>query len=296
MPLVAGLVVDTAALGFTTVALVRIAEQLIGEKYRWLPFALFITSPAAIFLHLFYAEGVFCALAFWAYLFALRRQWAAMAITLGLLSSVKVTAVLVIGLCVFEFIRSEDWKVRKVVRNPRVLWFLAAPAGFVCYAAYMWWLRGDWLAMYHGYHATTDWSYQIFNPDFMRPILSATKSSLLLIIGKNHYISNTLVNETLPLCGLALVGVFSLYIIKYVRGKFLPLGIMGLLSIVFLSINDNLISVHRYLLPSVILYVIPVFFITTRRRLLPLIYVVMAGGVLLQGFLLLLFISDRFAG
>ena len=35
----------------------------------------FRSAPAAFFLHSFYSEAVFCALGFWAYLFALRRQW-----------------------------------------------------------------------------------------------------------------------------------------------------------------------------------------------------------------------------
>ncbi len=292
--LAAGLIVNVLATWFAIVALLKITEQFVGEKYRWWGVALFVTSPAAMFMHQFYAEAIFCALAFWAYLFALRRQWLWMAISLALLTAVKLPAVLVIGLCSLEFMRAYDWKPRKIIR-PQALYFLISPLGFFAYGLYMLHLRHDFLAMFHGYHATTDWSYHVFNPDFVWTILRAAHGTLLFIMGRGDLAKN-LVNAALPFTGLFLLGLVSLYAIVYLRGKTLPLAIASLVSIAFFTINSNVISVHRYLLPSVALYVIPAMLIKKFPKYTFVAYIAVYAGAILQTTLMSLFISGHFAG
>ena len=292
----ASLIVNTLATWLAIVALVRITGLVTDKRYGWLAAALFLTSPAAIFLHFLYAEAIFCALAFWAYLFALRRRWVFMAICLSLLAIVKIPAILVILLCGLEFLRAHGWSLRKST-NKNTLSFAIVPIGFLGYGLYLQKIRGDFLGMLHGYHLTNDWAYHVFNPNFVVPIFEAGKTSVLLLLGRVSDDGLAFVNSLLPFAGLALLALTSLYAIMYVRGKMLPLGIAGLASIVFFSINSNVVSVHRYLLPCLILYLVPVVLVTKYKKYaLPLVFAVMAAGCLIQAILYSFFVSARFAG
>ena len=292
----AALIVNTLALWLAVVALAYICNHFGIAKHRWLVVALFLTSPVAIFLHFVYAEAIFCALAFWAYLFALRRQWLAMAVALSLLMIVKIPAILVIALCGLEFMRAHQWSPRQII-NKNALLFAIVPLGFIGYGWYLQKIGGEFWGMLNGYHHTTEWSYHVFNPNFMLPIIRAFKTSVLLLFDKvGGYYGAALIGSVLPLAGLVLLGLASLYAIIYLRGKALPLGIAGLLSIVFLSINSNLISVHRYVLPCLILYVVPVVIIKRYKQLSWSLYAALFVGCLLQLVLFGFFVSGRFAG
>jgi Gpi18-like mannosyltransferase len=124
--LVAGLIVNTIATWLAVVALLKISRYFFAAKQApWLVVAAFLTAPTAFFLHAFYSEAVFCALGFWAYLFALRRQWAWNGLCLIPITASRVTAALFVGLCFVEFWRSKEWRLRGVLSWP-VLWFPAA--------------------------------------------------------------------------------------------------------------------------------------------------------------------------
>jgi hypothetical protein len=290
----AALIVNTLALWVALVGLARIAETFVDAKYIWLVVALFLTSPAAIFMHFLYAEALFCALAFWAYAFALRRQWLPMVLLLSLLMIVKIPALLIVGLCGLEYLRAHDWSIKKAF-NKQLFWFGLMPVGFICYGIYLQQIRGDFLAMFHGYHYNNDWTYQVFNPNIILPILRACKESILLLIGRVGDYSAALVNSFLPFVGLVLLSLASLYAL-YRRGKFLPLGIAGLASIVFFTINSNAVSVHRYLLACFILYLVPVLLAQTYKRYASLLLPVLYVGSVLQAVLFTLFLSGHFAG
>jgi hypothetical protein len=291
----AALIVNTATLWLAIVALARIAEHFVDSKYRWLVVTLFITSPAAIFMHFVYAEAIFCALAFWAYLFALRRQWWHMAVLLCLIAIVKVPALLVIGLCGLEFMRAHQWSVRKML-NRQALAFVLVPLGFIGYGIYLQRIRGDFLAMFHAYEYTDDWGYHVFDPNFLMPIFSAFKTTILLLLGKTAGISVELANNALPFVGLLLLALASFYAVFYIRGKALPLSITGFVSIVFFTINSNVISVHRYLLPCLVLYLVPVVLLQKYKNLSWAVYAAILAGCVLQVILFFFFVSGRFAG
>lgn len=290
------LVINSLALWLAVAALVRIIEHFGAAKYKWLAVALFLTFPTAIFLHFVYAETVFCALAFWAYLFALRRQWLHMAALLSLLLIVKIPALLVIGLCGLEYMRAHDWSFKKML-NKSLLALGIVPLGFVAYGLYLQSIRGDFLAMLHGYELTTDWSYHVFNPNFLLPIIEATKTVVLAVLGRAaDYPGFVFIGALLPLTGLVLVGAASLYALIAVKGRAIPLGIAGLVSIVFFSINSNLVSVHRYVLPSLVLYIVPILLIQQYPKLYRWSYAAITLCVGLQGILYWFFVSGRFAG
>jgi hypothetical protein len=293
----AALVVNTVALWFALVALVGIARNFVRPGHTWLVVALFLLSPAAIFMHFLYAETLFCAFAFWAYLFALQKKWLSMAVTLALLTAIKIPAILIIGLCALEFMRANDWDIKKTLRAA-VLYFALTPLGFIAYGLYLKHLRGDFLAMFHGYHATHDWDYHVFNPNIAAPIFRALKETARLFLGIASQPELALVNSALPAIGLGLLGLASLYGIFRAKGKLLPLGIAGLMSIVFFSINNNLVSVHRYLLPSVILYIVPIVLLEKIKqpRLIWAVYAILAICLVLQFILFSFFVGSKFAG
>jgi hypothetical protein len=220
-----------------------------------------------------------------------------MAVALALLTAIKIPAILVIGLCALEFMRANDWDIKKIFQ-PAVLYFALTPLGFITYGLYLKHLRGDFLAMFHGYHATHDWDYHIFNLDIAAPIFRALKETARLCLGITSQPELALVNSTLPVIGLGLLGLASLYGIFKAKGKLLPLGIAGLVSIVFFSINNNLVSVHRYLLPSIILYIVPIVLLEKLKRpkLVWIIYIALAICLILQLILFSFFVGSKFAG
>lgn len=295
-PLVLGLVINTASLWLALVALLKIADALaLGKHRRWAT-ALFLSAPTAMFMHMFYSEAIFCAVGFWAYLFALRRQWGVMALLLGLLTAARLPALLFVGLCGLEFMRAHRWRIRETI-NPNLLWFLLAPLGFVAYGLYLLAVRGDFLTMFHSYELTQDWTYHVLNPNFVHTILKQAYAVFLAVTGANHFFdSGVIISSILPLLGLAVLFAASLYALFVLRDKFIPLGIFGLAAIVLFTINNNTVSVHRYLLPCLTIYLVAAAALGRFAILRPVLYAVICLGVLIQAYLVCLFVSLRFAG
>lgn len=294
--LVLGLIINTLSLWLAAVALVKIADFFVPKKYRWWVVALFLTSPAAFFLHMFYSEALFCAVAFWAYLFALRGRWALMGLLLAISTAARLPALLFVGLCGLEFVRAHGWRIKQVL-NPKLVWFLLAPLGFVAYGFFLYLARGDFLAMFHGYDLTDDWTYHVFNPNFIYTILKETYIVFLTILGQRPLESQTIVVSVLPVAGLAILFATSLYGLLFIKGRAVPLGIFGLVSLVFFTLHNNTVSIHRYLLPCISIYLATVMLLNSNERLFrPLVYIAMYGGVLLQAYLIILFTNGTFAG
>src|SRR5690606_32700962 len=103
-----------AALGFGIVALMRIVAHFKASRHQqFIAVAAFLCFPSAFFLHTFYTEALFIALAFWAYLFALQRKWWAMGILLAVLTASRLPSVLFVALCGLEYLRSYSWNIRQ---------------------------------------------------------------------------------------------------------------------------------------------------------------------------------------
>jgi hypothetical protein len=146
----ASLAITTIATIAALTALIKISSHLLADRQSSILVALlFILSPAAMFLHVFYSEAVFIAIGSWAYLFALKRRWAYMAILLAILSLARLPAILFIALCGLEFLRAYQWNIKKSVFNRSFLWFFITPLGFVVYSIWCYVVSGDQLAMFH---------------------------------------------------------------------------------------------------------------------------------------------------
>lgn len=293
--LILGLIINTLSLWVAITALVKIADFFVAPKYRWLVVGLFLTAPAAFFLHMFYSEALFCAVVFWAYLFALRGRWALMGVMLAVSTAARLPAVLFAALCGLEFMRAHGWHIRAIL-NRNLLWFLLAPLGFVAYGLFLHAVRGDFLAMLHAYDLTMDWAYHVFNPNIAYTILKEVYAIFLTIVGERPFSSQTIVLSILPVAGLAVLFATSIYALFFVKGRTIPLGIFGLISIIFFTLHNNTVSIHRYLVPSLTIYLLTVVALSTYKKLRPIVYAAIYGGILIQAYLILLFVNDTFAG
>ena len=295
--LVSTLLLNTTCLWLGLTALRKIARILLGddEQVGW-TIALFLSFPAAFFLHQFYSEAIFIAFGFWSYYFALKHRWLASSLCLVFLTATRVTSVLFIALALLEFWRAHEWNLRKTIFNRRILWFALSPLGFIAYGTYLHIVRGDFLAMFHAYRY--DWKYQKLNLHFWHILHIATSISYHCTVTRfaSCNVTDSFVNIMLPLAGLIVLGILSLVALLYLRGAFIPLGILGFLSCLMFTLNSNLVSVHRYLLPIVTIYLVLVA--TVRKLKLPLwiLFPIIQICFALQLLLFFLFINVYFAG
>lgn len=291
---VAGQIVNTTAAWFAVAGLLKLGRMLIGEKQKFWLIALILCAPTAFFLHVFYSEAVFMALSVWAYYFALKRNWLGVGILLAFLTATRLPSVLIIALCGLEFLRAYDWKPKKFF-NKKALYFLLAPLGFIAYAIYLSFAQSDPLGMVHAYQHTTDWSYHVLNPNIIETIAKACYQIIRTIIGLRVFNTELFVNVILPLWGLFILGLSSIYLLGKKRRQFIPLGVVGILSIIMFTLNSNVVSVHRYVLPSITIYVAIALFIQALKKPY-LLYILCAIGVPIQLVLYSAFIRVLFAG
>ncbi|WP_026425269.1 hypothetical protein [Actinokineospora inagensis] len=293
--LAAGMFVNFVASWLAAWALLRIARHFVaGEQAAWLVVAAFLTAPTAFFMHAFYTEAVFCALGFWAYSFALRRQWVLMGLVLMPLTATRITAVLFIGLCFLEFWRAKDWRLRGLL-SWHLLWFPAAFAGFAAYAVLLKIMTGDALGMFHAYDTVKTWAYHVANPNFVGTFGKEVSISWdALLTGKPN--TWQLLSHLLPVVGLVVLFASSVYTFVALRKDGIPLALFGLASFVMFTFNSNVVSVHRYLLPCVVIYVAMVLASQRHRPLRPALQIWMYATTLVQAAIYLLFVAGNWAG
>ena len=292
--LVAGQIINTVAVWLLMLALIKLAREFLGnDKKLWI-IGLVLAMPAAFFLHVFYSEAIFMTLGVWAYLFALKRRWLAMGIILALITATRLPGLLFVGLCGLEFMRAYDWNLRKIF-NKKLLYFLLAPIGFIGYGIYLQIVRGDFLAMFHAYGKGSDWTYQIFDPNVFYTIAKSAYQIPRWLMGERPYGIDIVVNVILPIAAIVILGTCSVYLIAKHRKKALPLGIFGLISIVMFTLNSNVISVHRYILPCLTVYIAIALYIRGKHQFASLLGIMLAG-IVIQLMLFAFFIGDIFAG
>ena len=291
-----GLLVNTLSLGFALAALLTISREFGIQNFRYVTVALFLAAPAAIFIHLFYSEAVFVALGFWAYAFALQRRWLLVVITLAFLTATRLPSLLFLGLCGLEYLRAYHWNIRKAI-NRRFAYFLLAPAGFLLYGLYLLAVRGNFFAMFSAYRLPNSWAYLSFKPNFLCTIFRAARETARAVVGKRIFDNNLIVNHTIPLLCLAILLGCSVYLLYTYRGKGVPLGIFGLCSIVFFTVNGTLLAVHRYLLPCLSIYIVLALIYADYRRLRVLVISIGLTMLGAQAILIyMLFVARDFAG
>lgn len=249
------LLVNTVALGFAIAALLTICREFGLTKYRFVSVVMFLAAPAAIFMHQFYTEAVFVALAFWAYAFALQRRWLPMAVMLAFLTATRLPSLLFVGLCGLEYLRAYRWRVRAAI-NRNLAYFLLAPAGFLLYGFYLLDVRRDFFAMFSAYKTDKSWNYLTFEPNVVFTLYRNFREAGKAVFGPRGFDNDITVNFAIPLLCLTVLFACSIYLLWGYRGKGIPLGIFGLCSIVFFSINSSLVAVHRYALPCLSIYLV----------------------------------------
>ncbi len=294
----AGFIVNVIASWLAFMAVFKIADFLLENKQiAWLTALAFMCFPTAFFLHAFYSEAVFCAFGFWSYLFALRRQWAFSTISLAFLTASRITAVLFVVLCGLEYLRSKNWSLKKLDLN--IAWFIIAPLGFVLYGLYLLHVRHDFLGMLHAYRATSDWSYQVFNPNFLRPYIKSGLVSASLLIGRTPLNNGDFTNSLLPFLALTLLLITSLLAIFKIKGWAIPLGLFGIASFIMFTLNSNTVSEHRYVLPCLVVYLVGAEFLrrnTSKLLAYYITYFVLGVTLMAQVFLYSLFVAGFFVG
>ena len=291
-----GLCVNTVSLGFAVRALLVISREFGIHKHRYVSVVLFLAAPAAVFMHLFYTEAIFIALGFSAYAFALRGRWLLMAVLLGFLTASRLPALLFIGLCGLEYLRAYNWKIGKAL-NRNLAYFLLAPTGFLLYGLYLLAVRGNFFAMFSAYTSTKAWDYLSFQPNFFFTIFCSARETARAVLGARPWDKDITVNYAIPLLCLTLLLACSIYLLRTYRGKGVPLGVFGLCSLVFFSVNSTLLAVHRYSLPCITIYIALALIYADHRRGKAL--VISSGLVMLTAQVIithLLLVTNDFAG
>jgi len=292
-----GLLVNTVSLALAIAALLTISREFGVHNFRYATVALFLTAPAAIFTHLFYSEALFVALGFWAYAFALQRRWFFVAITLAFLTATRLPSVLFLGLCGLEYLRAYKWNMRKAINRNLLGLFLLAPAGFLLYGLYLFAVRGNFFAMFSAYKSSRAWAYLSFEPNFFYTIFRSARETGRAVIGKRIFDNDMIVNYAIPLLCLTILLGCSVYLLYTYRGKGVPLGIFGLCSIVFVTVNNTLLAVHRYLLPCLGIYIALALIYADYRRLRVVVVTIALTLLAAQAIIIyMLFVAKDFAG
>ena len=294
--LASSFILNTIAIWLAITALVKIIRIFVkSTNIPWLIVALLLASPAAFFMHMFYGEAVFLALGFWSYLFALQRKWKYTALLLMFALTARLPAVTFIALCGLEYLRAHRWNIKKAVFNKTTLWFLLVPIGLISYSLYLHFATGDFLAMSHAYTATDDWTYYKFTPNILSTLFDSA-SGLYHNYINNGIRAHDIVNLMLPLSSLAILLAASLYALFRIKGQGIPLGIFGIISFVMFTINGHIVSVHRYILPCIVIYIVAAVIIEKHKGAVALLYPVLYASVLIQALIMFFFIQHIFAG
>jgi len=290
---VAAQLVNTGAIWFALTAAIKLGRVILGSKNRFWIIILLLSAPAAFFMHVFYGEAIFIALSFWAYYFSLKKNWLGVGILLAVLTASRLPSILIVALCGLEYLHSYSWNLKKAF-NKNLFWFLLAPLGFLMYGLYLIHIQHDFLGMFHAYKATHDWDYQVFSLNIFETAIITGSQLFHGLIGDRPINAEFITNIVLPSVSLILLGLSSLYIIIKHRQKYLPLGIAGLLSIIMFTVNSNVISVHRYILPSLTIYIAVLLF--TNKKGHVFVYIACVASIIVQLFLYSNFIKGVFAG
>lgn len=293
----AGFLINIVSTIIATVFLSKISLFIFeNEKLAWVCTLLFLLLPSAFFLHVFYTEALFCAIAFVSYYLSLKRRWLASCIFLSLLTSTRLPSILFVGLIGLEYFRAKEWSFRNL--DYKALFFLLSPIGFIFYGFFLEYRTGNFFGMFSAYKATTDWAYHVFNINFIETVYKTSLLSLEYIFGiKEIHKYILLSNYIFPLFGYFLLVITSIYSIFKIKGPGIPLGIFGLLSSIMFTLNSNMVSVHRYILPCLVIYLSISHFLKEYYSISDnIIYTALALSFLLQVWIFSLFVGGYFMG
>jgi len=135
-PTIAGLLISLVAGGFAAAALGRLTRDAGGRaEFGVLAWVL---APVAVFLTAPYTEALFCAFAFWAWVFVRRGRWVVASLLVAVAATVRINALLLAVALVVAFAtsRRRDWR-----QSPALLLPWIATVGWMAYYRS---LTGSW--------------------------------------------------------------------------------------------------------------------------------------------------------
>jgi hypothetical protein len=153
-PTIAGLLVSLVAGGFAAVALGRLTVD-VGGRAEWGVIA-WVLAPVAVFLAVPYTEALFCAFAFWAWVFARRGQWVPASVLVAASAWVRVNALFLAAALMVAFLTSQrrDWRQAPALALP---WIATA-----AWMAYFHAITGSWRTWFDAESA--GWNRHFGNP------------------------------------------------------------------------------------------------------------------------------------
>ena len=136
-----GIAISLIASLFAAAALVRLS-QLVGDQPARYAAVAFLVAPTAVFLTAAYTEALFCAFAFWAWVWAKRQAWLVSGLLAGAAGLVRPNGLfLAAGLLVLFALAGPHRSVREWLRG----WPLLLPAVSAgLYFSYLRILTGSW--------------------------------------------------------------------------------------------------------------------------------------------------------
>lgn len=156
---VAGVVLSTICSLIAAAALVRLGGPWASVGWLFAPVAVFTVVP--------YTESLFCALAFWAWVWAKRDDWLAAGLLAGAACTVRVSGLFLLGalavLVVTGYGRGRGAGARLTEWARRAGWLLIPAAVLAGYVVFLHQLTGSWTAWYsaqvEGWSRTMTWPW-----------------------------------------------------------------------------------------------------------------------------------------
>lgn len=140
-PVLAGLIISAVASLIASFGIARLVTD-IGGQGHWGVVALFV-APTALFLTAAYTEALFCAFAFWSWVFARRQQWVWAGLLAGGAAFVRSNGLFLMAGLLVLFLVTRPWRLgwRTWAAGTVLLAPLVATGA---YFAYLWSLTGRW--------------------------------------------------------------------------------------------------------------------------------------------------------
>ncbi|MGJ3508499.1 hypothetical protein [Enemella sp. A6] len=159
-PAFTGVVVSTVCSLIAAMALVRLGGPWASVGWLFAPVAVFTVVP--------YTEALFCALAFWAWVWARRDNWWAAGVLAGAACTVRVSGLFLLGALAVMVLtrhgRGRGLGGRLRAWSRRGVWLLIPLAALFGYALFLYLQTGSWTAWYtaqaDGWHRTMTWPWE----------------------------------------------------------------------------------------------------------------------------------------
>lgn len=247
----------------TALLILKIGNLLYIRKY-WLPVVLWLSFPWAIFLGALYTEALFCMLTALFFYNLMLKKYLSAAFFAGLASATRLPGVILAIVLVGQTLIENGWGVylknwRPIINKPSK-WLISlanisafgllASSGILLWLGYQWVSFGSPLAFRHAYE--TGWSFQKFN-------LNIPNTIYIWFVKSFKQLHNLNTGNSVFELG-ALLLVIGSVVISYYKKIAVPKiwTVYLLLNSLLFTINSNLVSVNRYVLP-----LLPIYFIVS---------------------------------